>query len=247
MILLRSHLMLIAAVGMISVLGLPVPDENDLSASPPATADIEPKDSPELEGSIISKRMDLPPYQKLPAVEPGLKVEPERDPWRPGPVKETIVEGPGGQEFVFLDDYVEPTVDQKMEKIRQTESLYNDSSQEARVLKAKLDHIFLIAKGRISGGYPDLKQSFNDYFVYAQLDGTDEIEKQIEYLLAQESSPAEIQKIQNVKGRLLSRELKGNDMKRVKLVDEEGRGFINSNAYRKVEKITLPQITSPEH
>ncbi|KAJ3770132.1 hypothetical protein FB446DRAFT_847241 [Lentinula raphanica] len=84
MIISRSKLsLLITTVGIISVLGLPVPDEDDLSASLSIEA-IDVLQSRASQAGSISKRMD--PNQRLPPLlEPKVheNLGPPPDPWRP--------------------------------------------------------------------------------------------------------------------------------------------------------------------
>ncbi|KAJ3752584.1 hypothetical protein EV360DRAFT_88608 [Lentinula raphanica] len=115
MIILRSHLMLIAAVGMVSVLGLPVPDENDLSASPSTSMAIDILDARTSQGSI-NKRMDP---NRLPPIDPDRlhgNFVPLPNPWRShsGDLSNTPVsdlEIPENQQNPEKQPCVEPPVE----------------------------------------------------------------------------------------------------------------------------------------
>ncbi|KAJ3824221.1 hypothetical protein F5880DRAFT_1612195 [Lentinula raphanica] len=182
MILSRLQLsILIAAVGMIPVLGLPVPDENDLSALPPT----------------IQARASQ-----------------------------------------------EPTDEDKIEKIEQTKSLLNyESSTKREVQLLQIRLISLISDVRRNDVDPQKKKLLNEYFVYAQLAGTDKLKKQIEYYKRtawKGKTKAQTAKDRRRIGRLERKWLEVGDMTGIGLADENGVGFY-SGGYTP-EGVTLNPI-----
>ncbi|KAJ3964969.1 hypothetical protein EV361DRAFT_940751 [Lentinula raphanica] len=175
---------------MIPVLGLPVPDENDLSALPPT---IQARASQDSSSGSTSRTTAL-----LTCLEPQWDTNCRsvgRDPWHTTvSTAAGLVSGPGGRLFQPREEYskyifmscriswdlslfricnAEPTDEDKIEKIEQTKSLLNyESSTKREVQLLQIRLISLISDVRRNDVDPQKKKLLNEYFVYAQLAGT---------------------------------------------------------------------------
>ncbi|KAJ3754750.1 hypothetical protein EV360DRAFT_73442 [Lentinula raphanica] len=233
MILSRLQLsILIAAVGMIPVLGLPVPDENDLSALPPT---IQARASQDSSSGSTSRTTAL-----LTCLEPQ---------WDTNCREEY-------SKYIFMSCRIswdlslfricnaEPTDEDKIEKIEQTKSLLNyESSTKREVQLLQIRLISLISDVRRNDVDPQKKKLLNEYFVYAQLAGTDKLKKQIEYYKRtawKGKTKAQTAKDRRRIGRLERKWLEVGDMTGIGLADENGVGFY-SGGYTP-EGVTLNPI-----
>ncbi|KAJ3752585.1 hypothetical protein EV360DRAFT_75227 [Lentinula raphanica] len=184
--LLRSHLMLIAAAGMISVLGLPLPDENDLSASLSATIDIEPRASQE---DSTSDRMDHS-YGAPTIVPPNLmepqpsNMGPPSDPWhrpRSGPSVAVTGPSPNSPNARIAEDTEQQTPAQNFlpsvqpivvgpggHKFRLKER-YTEPTDKNKIKK--------ITKGLYTGGSKSLRQILRKLFDDVKKEGPKQTEK----------------------------------------------------------------------
>ncbi|KAJ3770131.1 hypothetical protein FB446DRAFT_847240 [Lentinula raphanica] len=231
MIILRSHLMLIAAVGMISVLGLPVPEENGLSQTLPST--IEVRDWASREGSI-SKRMDPGRPPPSPHSEQAQGSSPATSP-TPGRVYEAQL---GGRKFMCMPGYQEPSDEEKISKIKETKYLYDENSKgddERRYLYLR-DYVFLSLKEAAKD--PErlqyFKQLLNEYYNYA-LAGQNRVKEQLELYKIAHPNPRitswEWQLIRYVEG--TSKNLLLGYMRELGLADHYGVSFY-SEAYKEL-------------
>ncbi|KAJ3975365.1 hypothetical protein EV361DRAFT_508373 [Lentinula raphanica] len=285
MIIPRSHLMLIAAVGMVSVLGLPVPDENDLSASPSTSMAIDILDARTSQAGSINKRMDpnrlpsidpnrshgnsdplpnpwrshsgylsntpvsdpeIPENQqnpeKRPCVEPPVEMAgPDPHPWcKPRQAAEPVVSGPGGRFFRPIQEYQRPSVVDKIEFIKGTSvgrrnlkdpNLYSVVRRQAiaPIEKSIKKHEALPGKA---------VKWLNEYYILAQLVGTDEMKKQAQYFRTTEeyinSSGDARTEYNDCLERVEKKRPQVGDMFTVGLADKKGASFLDPTAYEEV-------------
>ncbi|KAJ3975364.1 hypothetical protein EV361DRAFT_508479 [Lentinula raphanica] len=183
--LLRSHLMLIAAAGMISVLGLPLPDENDLSASLSATIDIEPRASQE---DSTSDRMDHS-YGAPTIVPPNLmepqpsNMGPPSDPWHTpwsGPSVAVTGPSPNSPNARIAEDTEQQTPAQNLPSVQpvvvgpggrkfRLKEQYTEPTDKKKIKK--------ITKGLYTGGSKSLRQILRKLFDNVEKEGPKQIEK----------------------------------------------------------------------
>ncbi|KAJ3752560.1 hypothetical protein EV360DRAFT_75251 [Lentinula raphanica] len=215
MIILRSHLMLIATVGMISVLGLPVPRERSLS---------------DFAVNYRSSRLGFSSKRMDPGRPPSLHPEQAQGSSHatsptPGRVYEAQL---GGRKFMCMPGYQEPSDEEKISKIKETKYLYDENSKgddERRYLYLR-DYVFLSLKEAAKDPGPRLqyfKQLLNEYYNYA-LAGQNRVKEQLElYKIAHPNpriSSGEWQLIRYVEG--TSKNLLLGYMRELGLADHYG-------------------------